>query len=67
MHTLVHEGERVSSSAVRAALAEGDMPHAARLLGRPYSISGRVMHGDKIGRSIGFPTANIQLKHAARR
>ncbi len=63
MHTLVHEGERVSSSAVRAALAEGDMPHAARLLGRPYSISGRVMHGDKIGRSIGFPTANIQLKH----
>ncbi|MBL8459953.1 MAG: bifunctional riboflavin kinase/FAD synthetase [Zoogloea sp.] len=63
MHTLVHEGERVSSSAVREALAEGDMPHAARLLGRPYSISGRVMHGDKIGRTIGFPTANIQLKH----
>ncbi|WP_374242959.1 bifunctional riboflavin kinase/FAD synthetase [Zoogloea sp.] len=63
MHTLVHEGERVSSSAVRAALLEGDMPHAARLLGRPYSISGRVMHGDKIGRTIGFPTANIQLKH----
>jgi len=63
MHTLVHEGERVSSSAVREALADGDMPHAARLLGRPYSISGRVMHGDKIGRTIGFPTANIQLKH----
>ena len=63
MHTLVHEGERVSSSAVRGALADGDMPHAARLLGRPYSISGRVMHGDKIGRTIGFPTANIQLKH----
>ena len=63
MHTVDHEGERVSSSAVRAALADGDMPHAARLLGRPYSISGRVMHGDKIGRTIGFPTANIQLKH----
>lgn len=63
MQTLAHEGERVSSSAVRAALAEGDMPHAARLLGRPYSIRGRVMHGDKIGRTIGFPTANIQLKH----
>ncbi|WP_374246197.1 bifunctional riboflavin kinase/FAD synthetase [Zoogloea sp.] len=63
MHTVDHEGERVSSSAVRAALAEGDMPHAARLLGRPYSISGRVLHGDKIGRTIGFPTANIQLKH----
>ena len=63
MHTFRHEDERVSSSAVRAALAEGDMPHAARLLGRSYSISGRVMHGDKIGRTIGFPTANIQLKH----
>ncbi|MBS0345059.1 MAG: bifunctional riboflavin kinase/FAD synthetase [Proteobacteria bacterium] len=63
MHTLVHDGERVSSSAIRDTLTEGDMPHAARLLGRPYSISGRVMHGDKIGRTIGFPTANIQLKH----
>lgn len=63
MPTLAVAGERVSSSAVRAALAEGDLAHAARLLGRPYSISGRVMHGDKIGRTIGFPTANIQLKH----
>ncbi|MDY0013728.1 MAG: bifunctional riboflavin kinase/FAD synthetase [Rhodocyclaceae bacterium] len=63
MHTLDVAGERVSSSAVRAALAEGDMAHAARLLGRPYSIAGRVLHGDKIGRTIGFPTANIQLKH----
>ncbi|MCE1185552.1 MAG: bifunctional riboflavin kinase/FAD synthetase, partial [Rhodocyclales bacterium] len=63
MDTLVHEGERVSSSAVRQALAAGEMEHATRLLGRPYSISGRVMHGDKIGRTIGFPTCNIQLKH----
>lgn len=63
MQTLAHEGERVSSSAVRAALEEGDMPHAARLLGRPYGIRGRVIHGDKIGRTIGFPTVNIQLKH----
>lgn len=63
MGTLDVAGERVSSSAVRAALAEGDMAHAARLLGRPYSIAGRVVHGDKIGRTIGFPTANIQLKH----
>lgn len=63
MHTLDVAGERVSSSAVRAALAEGDMEHASRLLGRPYSIAGRVLHGDKIGRTIGFPTANIQLKH----
>ena len=63
MPTLDVEGERVSSSAVRAALAEGDMAHAARLLGRPYSIAGRVLHGDKIGRTIGFPTANVQMKH----
>jgi riboflavin kinase / FMN adenylyltransferase len=56
-------GERVSSTAVRQALAAGELGHAARLLGRPYSISGRVVHGDKLGRDIGFPTANIQLKH----
>ena len=56
-------GERASSTAVRAALAAGELEHAARLLGRPYSISGRVVHGDKLGRDIGFPTANIQLKH----
>lgn len=62
MPTVDVEGERVSSSAVRKALAAGDLEHAARLLGRPYSISGRVVHGDKIGRRIGFPTANIQLK-----
>jgi riboflavin kinase/FMN adenylyltransferase len=56
-------GERASSTAVRQALAAGELEHAARLLGRPYSISGRVVHGDKLGRDIGFPTANIQLKH----
>ncbi|MDP1645356.1 MAG: bifunctional riboflavin kinase/FAD synthetase [Thiobacillus sp.] len=56
-------GERASSTAVRSALAAGELKHAARLLGRPYSISGRVVHGDKLGRDIGFPTANIQLKH----
>ncbi len=56
-------GERSSSTAVRTALAAGELEHAARLLGRPYSISGRVVHGDKLGRDIGFPTANIQLKH----
>ncbi|MBT9568150.1 MAG: bifunctional riboflavin kinase/FAD synthetase [Thiobacillus sp.] len=56
-------GERASSTAVRRALAAGDLDHATRLLGRPYSISGRVVHGDKLGRDIGFPTANIQLKH----
>jgi riboflavin kinase/FMN adenylyltransferase len=62
MHTIEIDGERVSSSAVRDILGAGDLEHAARLLGRPYSIAGRVVHGDKIGRKLGFPTANIQLK-----
>ena len=62
MHTIEIDGERVSSSAVRETLAAGDLEHAARLLGRPYNISGRVVHGEKIGRKLGFPTANIQLK-----
>lgn len=62
MPTVEVDGERVSSSAVRDALAAGDLEHAARLLGRPYVIAGRVVHGDKIGRKYGFPTANIQLK-----
>ena len=56
-------GERASSTAVRHALAAGALEHAGHLLGRPYSISGRVVHGDKLGRAIGFPTANIQLRH----
>ncbi len=62
MHTIEINGERVSSSAVRDVLGAGDLEHAARLLGRPYSISGRVIHGNKVGRKLGFPTANIQLK-----
>jgi riboflavin kinase / FMN adenylyltransferase len=62
MHTIEIDGERVSSSAVRDTLAGGDLEHAARLLGRPYCISGRVVHGGKIGRKLGWPTANIQLK-----
>jgi riboflavin kinase/FMN adenylyltransferase len=62
MHTIEIDGERVSSSAVRDALGAGELEHAGRLLGRPYCISGRVVHGDKIGRKLGFPTANIQLK-----
>lgn len=61
--TVEVSGERASSTAVRQALAAGEIEHAARLLGRPYSISGRVVHGDKLGRDIGFPTANIQLRH----
>lgn len=59
---LVH-GERVSSSGVREALAAGDMSRATRLLGRPYGIDGRVVHGQKLGRQIGFATANIRVKH----
>lgn len=54
-------GERVSSTRVRAALAAGDFATAARLLGRPYAITGRVVHGAKRGRSLGFPTANVRL------
>ncbi|WP_348945015.1 bifunctional riboflavin kinase/FAD synthetase [Chitinibacter sp. FCG-7] len=57
------QGERVSSTAVRNALQAGQVQHAAQLLGRPYSISGRVVGGDRLGRQFGFPTANIQLKH----
>lgn len=62
MPTLDWQGERVSSSAVRDALEAGDIEHAGRLLGRPYCIAGRVVQGEKIGRQLGFPTANIQLK-----
>ena len=56
-------GQRVSSSAVREALATGDMEHAARLLGRPYSISGHVIHGRKLGRNLGFRTLNLRFHH----
>lgn len=64
MPDVAYEGERVSSSAVRAALAAGDFPRAERLLGHRYSISGRVSHGAKLGRDLGFPTANLVLRRA---
>ena len=63
MPSLTVDGLRVSSTAVREALASGDLDLARRLLGRPYSISGRVVDGDKLGKKIGFPTANMQLRH----
>jgi riboflavin kinase / FMN adenylyltransferase len=63
MASVIHAGERVSSTAVRNALAAGELEHAGELLGRPYSISGRVVHGDGLGRTLGFPTANVQMKH----
>ena len=56
-------GLRVSSSAVRQALAEGDMEHANSLLGRPYSISSHVLHGAKLGRQLGFRTLNLRLPY----
>jgi riboflavin kinase/FMN adenylyltransferase len=56
------EGKRVSSSAIRAALQAGELVAAERLLGHPYTISGRVAHGAKLGRGLGFPTANIVLR-----
>lgn len=55
------DGERVSSSGVRAALAAGDLARASRLLGHPYFLGGRVASGARLGRELGFPTANIPL------
>jgi len=63
MPTVAVDGGRVSSTAVREALVAGDLAWAARLLGRPYSISGRVVSGQRLGRTLGFPTANVQMKH----
>jgi len=62
MNDVMDGGQRVSSSGVRAALAAGDLAGAARLLGRSYSMSGRVAHGERLGRTLGFPTANIVLR-----
>ncbi|MGH8659779.1 MAG: bifunctional riboflavin kinase/FAD synthetase [Gammaproteobacteria bacterium] len=59
------DGARVSSTRVRDALERGDLEQAQRLLGRHYGISGRVMHGDKRGTSLGFPTVNISLQRRA--
>jgi riboflavin kinase/FMN adenylyltransferase len=61
--TVAEGGERISSSAVRAALAAGDLARAAQLLGHAYFVSGRVLHGRKLGREIGFPTLNLRIAH----
>jgi len=61
LHTFSIDGARVSSTRIRDALAEGRLEDAEKLLGRPYRMCGRVAHGDKRGRLIGFPTANIHL------
>jgi riboflavin kinase/FMN adenylyltransferase len=55
--------QRISSSAVRAALAAGDFEQARQLLGHPYAISGHVIHGQKLGRTLGFPTLNLRVTH----
>ena len=56
------EGSRISSSLIRDAIIKNNFSLASKMLGRPYSISGKIMHGDKRGSKIGFPTANIKLK-----
>jgi riboflavin kinase/FMN adenylyltransferase len=61
LHTITHGEERVSSTRIREALGRGDLNLARHLLGRLYHICGRIGHGDKRGRTIGFPTANINL------
>src|SRR6185503_10383760 len=62
MHTVMIDGHRVSSTGVREALRQGALDAAGKLLGRPYSICGRVVHGQKLGRTLGFPTANVPLR-----
>ena len=63
MNSYEVHGLRVSSSAVREALGQGRMDDAARLLGRPYRISGHVVHGRKLGRELGFKTLNLRFAH----
>jgi riboflavin kinase/FMN adenylyltransferase len=57
----VVDGERVSSSLIREALRAGNLARAAKMLGRPYRMTGRVAHGNKLGRKLGFPTANLRV------
>lgn len=61
MNTVCHDNCRISSTRIRMLLAEGRLDSASAMLGRPYTICGRVVHGDKRGRSIGFPTMNVNL------
>ncbi len=61
--TVMHGAERISSSAVRTALAAGDFEQSRHLLGHSYAISGHVIHGQKLGRTLGFPTLNLRVAH----
>ncbi|ACE82889.1 riboflavin biosynthesis protein RibF [Cellvibrio japonicus Ueda107] len=60
--TLQIDGERASSTRIRQLLEQGDFAHAQKLLGKPYEISGRVVYGKQLGRQLGVPTANVQLR-----
>lgn len=59
--TYRQDAQRISSTRIREVLSQGDLALATRLLGEPFSIEGRVIHGDKRGRTIGYPTANVHL------
>ena len=61
LETHLHDGARISSSAIRAALTADDFAAAAALLGHPFCIGGRVLRGQQLGRTLGYPTANIRL------
>ncbi|MEO1247993.1 MAG: bifunctional riboflavin kinase/FAD synthetase [Pseudomonadota bacterium] len=60
--SVIVDGVRVSSTAIRRALAAGECGRAAELLGRPYSMSGRIVRGRQVGRTLGYPTANVDLR-----
>lgn len=60
--SVIIDGERVSSTAIREALWTGDLERAGKFLGRHYSMSGKVVRGDNLGRKLGFPTANVDLR-----
>lgn len=61
LNTVEFGGERVSSTRIRQVLQQGDLALAAQLLGRPYSITGRVQYGDQLGRTLDFPTINVRV------
>lgn len=60
--SVIADGVRVSSTAIRGALGTGDMRRATALLGRPYRMSGKIVKGDSVGRTLGYPTANVDLR-----
>jgi riboflavin kinase/FMN adenylyltransferase len=60
--SIIEDDVRVSSTAIRAALAHGNLPRATTLLGRPYRMSGRIVEGRRVGRTLGFPTVNVDLR-----